>query len=175
MGVCLLCRWVPRLMLDVGLGMPVLFEIYHVALYEENNPDWAEFASSSGQRPRAKLEVNKAQEWIVAQWLQVYLLPTRYFAGEISLRGLLPHTRNCNTPGMRRGGFSSPQSSPQTLRSALLSTYRCVAFFFVSLCLDLATGRFSHPCTHRTCSTRRARRLAGWPMPSATIRPSSCD
>jgi nuclear pore complex protein Nup155 len=61
--------WVPRVMKEVGFGLPVLFEIYHNALYEENNPDWAEFASRVG-RPTAKLEALKVQHWIVSEWMQ---------------------------------------------------------------------------------------------------------
>merc|ERR1711879_622210 len=55
--------------MGVGFGLPVLFEIYHNALYEENNPDWAEFASRVG-RPTAKLEALKVQHWIVSEWMQ---------------------------------------------------------------------------------------------------------
>jgi len=61
--------WVPRVMKEVGISVPVLFEIYHNALYEENNPDWAEFASGVG-RPIAKLEILKVQHWIVSEWIQ---------------------------------------------------------------------------------------------------------
>jgi len=60
-------------MKEVGISVPVLFEIYHNALYEENNPDWAEFASGVG-RPIAKLEILKVQHWIVSEWIQVRLL-----------------------------------------------------------------------------------------------------
>lgn len=58
-------------MLEVGLSTGLLFEIYHIALYEENNPDWAEFASSGGQRPSVKLAVLRVQDWIVANLIQV--------------------------------------------------------------------------------------------------------
>jgi hypothetical protein len=56
-------------MKEVGFSVPVLFEIYHNALYEENNPDWAEFVSRVG-KAKAKLEALRVQHWIVTEWMQ---------------------------------------------------------------------------------------------------------
>ncbi len=33
--------WVPQLMLEAGIPMPLLFDVYHDSLYEENEPEWS--------------------------------------------------------------------------------------------------------------------------------------
>jgi hypothetical protein len=170
-------------MKEVGFSVPVLFELYHSALYEENNPDWAEFASRVG-RPKAKLEVLKVQHWIVSEWMQVNHIPSppSRLAREpvhwvIVARLTTPsmmHDRISTTRETRRRDFSSPLQPLRDSRSALASTSGCVNFSLPSPPLPSPLRLCSCTPPNRPALPRRARTRGGCPNPLPTFRRSWC-